>query len=117
MLSALNFFCLVCPRVVASSNPGFDGEEQLNAESVRQRGLANAFSVEFLLSRMSQGCRKLQPWAEICERLRRYFKLNHCPTPTLPYTNTALHQHYPTPTLPYTNTTLHQHCPTPTLPL
>jgi hypothetical protein len=69
------------------------------------------------LSRMSQGCRKLQPWAEICERLRRYFKLNHCPTPTLPYTNTALHQHYPTPTLPYTNTTLHQHCPTPTLPL
>ena len=25
---------------------------------------------------MSQGCRKLQPGAEICERLRRYFKLN-----------------------------------------
>jgi hypothetical protein len=29
-------------------NPGFDGEERPNAESVREPGLANAFSVEFL---------------------------------------------------------------------
>jgi hypothetical protein len=44
-----------------ASTLGFDKEERPNAESVRVRSLANACSVEFVLSRVSQGCRKLQP--------------------------------------------------------
>jgi hypothetical protein len=48
-----------------ASTLGFTEQRDRNAESVRERDLANACSVEFLLSRVSQGCRKLQPWAEI----------------------------------------------------
>jgi hypothetical protein len=58
------------PKAFANFSPGvastlgFTEQRDRNAESVRERDLANACSVEFLLSRVSQGCRKLQPWAE-----------------------------------------------------
>jgi hypothetical protein len=66
-----------------ASTLGFAGEERPNAESVSGRSLATLSALNFFLSRASQGCRKLQPGAEIRERLRRIFKLNQYAAATI----------------------------------
>jgi hypothetical protein len=40
------------------------------------KALANTFGVVSMYTFSSQGCRKLQPWAEIRERLRRWGRRN-----------------------------------------
>src|SRR5215217_2096489 len=62
----------VFPGLSQSSNAGYETKQELNPERVWH--LANPFRVD-----MNSGCiprvvAKLQPWAEISERLRRRLK-------------------------------------------
>jgi hypothetical protein len=58
----------------ACDNPGTHATKEFNAVSVGQTASANAFSVGALFFGKNPGLK--QRWAEICERLRRIFKLN-----------------------------------------
>jgi hypothetical protein len=72
------------PQAFANSSPGllqpWGFAEQTDPTLKAFAIWPTLSALNFFFSRVSQGCRKLQPWAEIGERLRRYFKLNQYST-------------------------------------
>ena len=66
---------LVNPGFELARTPGHELKISLNPGRVRQP--PNPFRVGADVCRLTQGSRKLEPWADISERLRRIFKLNH----------------------------------------
>ena len=80
------------PKALANFNPGLLQPWEKNVTMINLNPervgayMLNAFSVCSRLRFVTQGCRKLQPWAEISQRLRRicpFLKLHQYRFPRL----------------------------------
>jgi len=71
------------PKAFANLSPGFEEREPWVCDIKRiqtLKGFANCVTLSGLLlvyPTDPQGCRKLQPWAEISERLRRFMQFQN----------------------------------------